>query len=146
MAAPAKSTETTSTRKTRATTSKPAATPRRRPVKKPTASRVAKPEASTEDTSVASPRTTGRQTEELAMVGLALVLGLIGFAVHFVWFAAIVMMSILFGLMASELRSRRSGGVMVEVVDAVVSEAKSLAEAITSGEAPQADDPAEATA
>jgi hypothetical protein len=77
------------------------------------------------------------------MMAIALVLGLIGFAVHFLWFAAIVMMSILFGLMASELRARRSRGVIVEVVDAVVTEAKNVVEAVTGGETSEE---AEATA
>jgi len=42
-----------------------------------------------------------------------------------------VVMSVLFGLIASELRGRRSGGVTTAVVDAVVGEARNVVDAAT---------------
>jgi hypothetical protein len=69
-----------------------------------------------------------RQVEQLAILALALIFGVIGFAVHFFWFPAIVLMAALFGLIASGLRGTR-GGVFSEVVSTVVTETRSIAEA-----------------
>jgi hypothetical protein len=146
MPAPSKPTRTTPRKPRAAADRKPTAAPRRRTVRKaavtpaePAGDRAGVSAGSAGFTgstgsagSDGSARDTGRQTEQLAMVGLAIVLGLIGFAVHFLWFGAVVTMAVLFGLIASEVRGRRSGGVIVEVVDAVVSEAKSVAQAATS--------------
>jgi hypothetical protein len=71
---------------------------------------------------------------------LALLFGAIGFAVHFFWFPSILLMAVLFGLSASELRSQRGGGVISEVVSTVVSEAKGIAEDAMSAEASQRDE------
>jgi len=68
------------------------------------------------------------------MVGLTLILGLIGLAVHIAWIVAIVVLGILFGLMAAELRGRRTGGVISEVVAAVVAEAKEVPDGVTNSD------------
>jgi len=77
--------------------------------------------------SVAS-RDSVRQVEQLVILALALVFGVIGFAVHFFWFPAIVLMAALFGLIASGLRGTR-GGVFSEVVATVMTETRNIAEA-----------------
>jgi len=68
-----------------------------------------------------------RQTEQLVVLALALLFGFIGFAVHFFWLAAIVLMAVLFGLMAARLRSGK-GGLVSGVVATVVAEARSVTE------------------
>jgi hypothetical protein len=50
---------------------------------------------------------------QLAIVGLALVCGLLGLVVHVFWLAAIVLMSVLFGLIAANVRGR---GVIPELM------------------------------
>jgi len=67
--------------------------------------------------------------EQLAVVGLALLLGLVGLAVHVLWVVSIVVMAILFGLIASGLRGDTDRGVVSEVV----SEVKIMAEEIAQG-------------
>jgi len=76
----------------------------------------------------ATSRDSVRQVEQLAILALALIFGAIGFAVHFFWFPAIVLMAALFGLIASALRGTR-GGVFSEVVSTVVTETRNIAEA-----------------
>jgi Flp pilus assembly protein TadB len=70
-----------------------------------------------------------RQIEQLALVALALLFGLVGLAVHVLWFVSIVMMAIQLGLIASEFGNRRgSKGIISEVtheVAIVVEEIKS---------------------
>jgi hypothetical protein len=61
--------------------------------------------------SVQDPRGPIRQ---LAIIALALVCGLLGLAVHVFWLAAIVLMSVLFGLIAANVRGGR--GVIPELV------------------------------
>jgi hypothetical protein len=55
---------------------------------------------------------------------LAIIFGLIGLAVHVLFIVAIVVMAVLFALMASELRGKRSGSVASVVVASAVAEAK----------------------
>jgi hypothetical protein len=76
-----------------------------------------------------------RQADKLVILGLALLFGLIGEAVRVLWLASIVLMAILFGLIAAELRGRRAGGggVISDVVTTVMTEAKNVAEEISSG-------------
>jgi len=69
----------------------------------------------------------------VVLLALAILFGVIGFAVHFLWFGAIVLMAVLLGLIVSEMRSRRGKSVISEVVTTVMVEAKSVAEAIASG-------------
>lgn len=71
-------------------------------------------------------RQAARRTEQLAVLSLAIVCGLLGFALHILWIPAIVLMALLWGYMASELGSSRRGGVVSDVVTAVVSEAREL--------------------
>jgi cobalamin synthase len=68
-----------------------------------------------------------RQVEQIALLLLALILGLIGLAVHVLWVVAIVLMALLLGLMASGVSSRRRGGVIADVAAVVATEAKSFA-------------------
>jgi hypothetical protein len=72
-----------------------------------------------------------RQLEQLAIIAVAALCGVIGFAVHLFWFASIVLMALLFGLIAAGLRGSRAGG---GVLSGVVAEVKSAAEELTSGE------------
>jgi hypothetical protein len=69
--------------------------------------------------------------EQLAILGVALLFGLIGLAVHFLWFVSIVSMALLAGLMAAEIRGARGRGVISEVV----TEAKIVVEEISNGAA-----------
>ena len=69
----------------------------------------------------------------MVLLALALLFGVIGFAVHFLWFGAIVLMALLLGLIASEMRGRRGGGVISEVATTLMVEATSVADAIASG-------------
>jgi len=77
---------------------------------------------------------------------VALICGLLGLAVHVLWFAAIVLMAVLLGLIASQLRDRRGGGVVSAVVSTVMVEAKSVGEDIARGGSaladPESDPPA----
>jgi hypothetical protein len=71
-----------------------------------------------------------RRAEQLAILTLAIVAALVGFAFHPLWIVAVVLMVLLWGFMASALRSGRgSGSVLTEVVTAVVAEAKGVTEA-----------------
>lgn len=130
------------TRKTGTTVSKRAARPRKRSVRK----QVSDPENVKTDRSVGNEQDSpargksARQAEQLAILALALLFGVIGLALHFFWFPSILLMALLFGLSASELRSRRGGGVISEVVTTVVAEAKGVAEDITNTEANQRDE------
>jgi hypothetical protein len=78
-------------------------------------------------------RESSRLAEQVVLLALALLFGVIGFAVHFLWFGSIVLMAVLLGLIVSEMRSRRGESVISEVVTTVMVEAKSVAEAIASG-------------
>jgi hypothetical protein len=69
--------------------------------------------------------------QQLAVLALAILLGLIGLAVHFLWIPAVVLMAALFGLIASGLRGQRGGGVIAEVATTVMEEAKSVSESIS---------------
>jgi Flp pilus assembly protein TadB len=76
---------------------------------------------------------TSRLADQVVLLALAIVFGVIGFAVHFLWFGSIVLMAVLLGLIVSEMRSRRGQTVISEVVATVMVEAKSVADAIASG-------------
>jgi hypothetical protein len=64
----------------------------------------------------------------MVMISVAIVFGLLGFLLHFLWIPAIVVLAVLLGMTAGELRSRRTGGVISEAVGAVVAEAKNVAD------------------
>jgi hypothetical protein len=76
-------------------------------------------------------RESARQLEQLAIIAVAVLCGVIGFAIHQFWFAAIVLMALLFGLIAANLRGSRAGG---GVLSEVVAEVKNAAEELTSGD------------
>jgi len=66
--------------------------------------------------------------EQLALLTLAIVLALVGFALHFLWFAAVVVLALLWGYQASMLRGARDGGgVASAIVTSSVDEARGLA-------------------
>jgi hypothetical protein len=86
-----------------------------------------------------------RQTEQIAILVLALILGLIGLAFHVVWLGSIVLMSVLLGLIAADVRGRGGRGVNAELV----AEANNVGEDITGGGASadnEAQTPSTATA
>jgi hypothetical protein len=73
-------------------------------------------------------RDAARRTEQLAILSVAIVLGGVGLAFHPLWIAAVVLMAVLWGYMASDIRSR-GGGVVSDLVGTVVGEAKELSNA-----------------
>jgi hypothetical protein len=73
----------------------------------------------------------------LAILTLAIVVAVLGFAVHFLWIGALVLMGVLWGVMVAE-RQQRQGtvkGLAAEMVTTVVDEAKGVMDA-TSGSDP----------
>ena len=86
----------------------------------------------------------------LPLWGCVLILGfacgLLGLAVHVMWFAAIVLMAVLLGLIASQLRGPRGGGVVSGVVSTVIVEAKSVGEDIARAGNPQSEPDSDAPA
>jgi hypothetical protein len=113
---------------TKKTTGKAATRPRRRSPKK----------AVQADGVEAARRDSTRLVEQLVLLALAILLGLIGLAVHVMWFGSIVLMSVLFGLIASGLRGQR-GGVIAEMATTVIVEAKSVADGISNSGAKEQD-------
>jgi hypothetical protein len=83
-------------------------------------------------------RDSTRLVEQLVLLAVAVLLGLIGLAVHVLWFGSIISMSVLFGLIASGLRGQR-GGVIAEMATTVLVEAKSVADGISSAGAKEHD-------
>jgi hypothetical protein len=71
-----------------------------------------------------------RQVEQAVILALAILFALAGFAFHFLWFIAIVLMAILLGMIASTVRGRRGHGVVSEVV----AEVRVMAEEIAGNE------------
>ncbi len=70
---------------------------------------------------------------QLAVLSLAMVAGVAGLAFGVFWIASLILMGILWGTMAME-RQRQPGaqkGLVAEVVDVVVDEAKGVAESAT---------------
>jgi hypothetical protein len=77
--------------------------------------------------SAATRRDGARRAEQLAILSLAIVVALVGFAFHPLWIVAVVLMVLLWGFMASALRSGQgSGSVLTEVVSAAVVEARGV--------------------
>jgi hypothetical protein len=78
----------------------------------------------------------------LAILTLAIVVAVLGFAVHFLWIGALVLMGVLWGVMVAE-RQQRQGtvtGLAAEMVTTVVDEAKRVKDA-TSGSGPEGASP-----
>jgi hypothetical protein len=91
-----------------------------------------------------SRRDGARRAEQLAVLSLAIVVALVGFAFHPLWIVAVVLMALLWGFMASALRSGRgSGSVLTEVVTAVVAEAKDVSDAASGRGQTDSDDRAQ---
>ena len=64
-----------------------------------------------------------------AVLSLAIVMGVAGFAFAIFWIASLILMGILWGTMAMERqRQRGEKGLLAEVVEVVVDEAKDIAE------------------
>ena len=112
---------------------KPAATPRRHPAKAATSTGKVTTLSPDGKGPSAAKRETSRQVEQLAVLALAFICGLVGFAVHFFWFAAVLLMAVLLGLAAAELRAGRRRGLISEVA----AEAKNVAADLTSTEEPE---------
>jgi hypothetical protein len=108
---------------------------RRRPAKK--ADPIAEVGLGRSVTASSARRESSRQVEQLGVIALALVCSVIGFAVHAFWFGSIVLMAMLFGLTAAELRTARGRGIISEVV----SEARIVTQEITGGEGSDPDPP-----
>lgn len=77
-----------------------------------------------------SNRRARRRGEQLAVLSLALIAGVIGFAAWIFWVLALILMGSLWGMLVME-REHQPGtdkGVLAEMVDVVVDEAKDFAE------------------
>lgn len=70
-----------------------------------------------------------RRAEQLALLSLAMIAGVIGFLLVVFWGIALILMGILFGMMAMERQrlAQPDKGVLAEVVDVVVDAAKDVA-------------------
>jgi hypothetical protein len=73
----------------------------------------------------------------LAILTVAIVVAVLGFAVHFLWVGALVLMGMLWGAMVAERQQRRGTvkGLAAEIVTTVVDEAKGVMDA-TAGSDP----------
>lgn len=71
-----------------------------------------------------------RGVGQIAVLSLAIVLGVVGFAFSGFWIGSLILMGILWGTMAMERQGRPGDGkgVLAEVVEVVVDEAKDVAE------------------
>lgn len=78
-------------------------------------------------------RPIARRREQLLVLSVAIVCGLLGFPLHILWIAAIVLMAILWGFMASELGGSRRGGVMSNAVTAIANQAQDMKQDIFDG-------------
>jgi hypothetical protein len=78
----------------------------------------------------------------LALLTLAILCGVLGFALSFLWIAALVLMGVLWGTMLAE-RPQREGsvkGLVTEMVDAVVGEAKDAGDAVPASDSDTANE------
>ena len=73
-------------------------------------------------------------TGPIAILTLAIVVAVLGFAVHFLWIGALVLMGVLWGVMVAERQQRQGSvkGLAAEMVTTAVDEAKGVMDA-TSG-------------
>jgi hypothetical protein len=71
-----------------------------------------------------------REIQQIEVLCVAILFGAFGFALHFLWFVSIVVMSVLLGMIAAEARGRRS------VISEVVADVKNVADDIASGAEP----------
>lgn len=64
---------------------------------------------------------------------MMIILGLVGFAVHFLWIVVIILLAVLWGHMASKFRGARSSrDAASDVVDAVGDQMRGLADSASS--------------
>jgi hypothetical protein len=78
----------------------------------------------------------------LALLTLAILCGALGFALSFLWIAALVLMGVLWGTMLAE-RPQREGsvkGLVTEMVVAVVGEAKDVGDAASASDSDAANE------
>jgi hypothetical protein len=79
-------------------------------------------------------RRAARGIEQLLILSLAIIFGLVGFAVHVLWIGAVIVMALLWGYIASGLRSsRHGGGVISDVVTTIGDEARDLKKEVSGG-------------
>ncbi len=78
-------------------------------------------------------QTIRRRSTDISVMSLAILFGLLGFALHIFWIVAIVLMALLWGLLVSELGSLRGGGRTSETMKAVVAEAREVKDEVMSG-------------
>jgi hypothetical protein len=82
----------------------------------------------------ATRRRAARGIEQLLILSVAIIFGLVGFAVHVLWIGAVVVMALLWGYIAAGLEgSRRGGGVISDVATTVAGEARGLAKEVPGG-------------
>ncbi|HEX4161030.1 MAG TPA: hypothetical protein VHZ05_00945 [Acidimicrobiales bacterium] len=84
-----------------------------------------------------------RRAEQVALLTLAMIAGVIGFVLVVFWGIALILMGILWGMMAMERQryAEPDRGVLGEVVDVVVDAAKDLAHSGSRHDAPASEDP-----
>jgi hypothetical protein len=84
-----------------------------------------------------------RRAEQLALLGLAMIAGVVGFVFVVFWGIALILMGVLWGMMAMERQrvAESEKGVLAEVVDVVVDAAKGVARNGSRHDAPASDDP-----
>jgi hypothetical protein len=86
-----------------------------------------------------------RRAEQLALLGLAMIAGVVGFVLVVFWGIALILMGVLWGMMAMERQrvAESEKGVLAEVVDVVVDAAKGVARSGSrhDGDAPASQDP-----
>lgn len=73
---------------------------------------------------------------EIGALGLAMILGAIGFLFSIFWIVALVVMAVLWGTLVAD-RRRNHGGVVSDVVAAVVDEARGIAESASGSDEPR---------
>jgi hypothetical protein len=82
----------------------------------------------------AARRRAARGIEQLLILSLAIIFGLVGFAVHVLWIGAVIVMALLWGYIASGLRSsRHGGGVISDVPTTIGDEARDLKKDVSGG-------------
>ena len=79
---------------------------------------------------------------QIGILTVAIVLAVLGFAVHLLWIGSLVVMGVLWGMLIAE-RQQRVGtvkGLAAELVSTVVDEAKGVAEVVDIASSPDSDE------
>lgn len=96
---------------------------------------MARPKLESGPRKFSNPQGATRRLEQLSLLSLIIVLAFIGLFFHVAWIAALVLMVLLWGYMASELGSlHRSGGLVAGVVTAGIAEVRDLEDEIGPGQ------------